>query len=63
MGVLGCVICVAGYPLSVSGTHTRPLKGGDQLLLAASQLCGFAESDVIPTQGGIQIDWITEGKT
>ena len=27
MGVLGCVICVAGYPLSVSGTHTRPLKG------------------------------------
>ena len=44
--------------------HTyKASKRGDQPLLAASQLCGFAESGVIPTQGGIQIDWITEGKT
>ena len=44
--------------------HTyKASKRGDQLLLAASQLCGFVESGIIPTQGGIQIDWITEGKT
>ena len=63
MGVLGCVICVAGYPLSVSGTHTRPLKGETSPFLPPLNYVVLQNQASSPTQGGIQIDWITEGKT